>query len=263
MAISKRKTQIKSWRQFAKKVRSEGCNLLTNIERYPNSILVAGCQRSGTTAVANIITTSDGMQNYWVGKDSELDAALLLSGQVTNEAVGRYCFQTTYLNECVAEYLKYTTNYKLIWLVRNPYSVVYSMLYNWGTFAFNELFEFCGSKQLSEKEMKKYKRFGQIIIPRIKRACLSYNVKTSQALMLKDELDSSSFMVIDYDDLVVNSRLKLKSIYQFIDLAFNESYLEKIRSENINKFQKFSSKDKDYIEEACIDTYMRVKSLAI
>lgn len=263
MSISKRNTQIKSWRQFAKKVRSKGCNLLANLEVYPNCVLVAGCQRSGTTAVANIITVSEGMQNYWFGKDSELDAALLLSGQVSNEAAGRYCFQTTYLNECVAEYLKYTNDYKLIWLVRNPYSVVYSMLYNWGAFAFNELFEFCGSKQLSEKDIKKYKRFGQIMIPRLKRACLSYNVKTSQALMLKDELEDDRFMVIDYDDLVANSPLKLKSIYQFIELSFDENYLERIRSDNINKFQKFSSKDKKFIEEACMDTYARVKSLAI
>ena len=89
--------QIETWKHFAKKVRSRGCNLLSNLSQYSDTIFVAGCQRSGTTAVANIITASDGMINYWTGKDSELDAALLLSGHSSYKKNGRYCFQTTYL----------------------------------------------------------------------------------------------------------------------------------------------------------------------
>jgi ligand-binding sensor domain-containing protein len=44
--------------------------------------------------------------NYWFGRDDELDAALILSGHVDHQQNGRYCFQTTYINECFREYFE-------------------------------------------------------------------------------------------------------------------------------------------------------------
>ena len=76
------KCRIKTWRRFAREVRPKGCRLLSRLERFPKSVLVTGCQRSGTTMLSRIITQSEGMTNYWFGKDDELDAALILSGEV-------------------------------------------------------------------------------------------------------------------------------------------------------------------------------------
>jgi hypothetical protein len=47
------------------------------------------------------------MTQYYFGSDNELDAALILSGRVAHEPQGRYCFQTTYLNECYSEYFEH------------------------------------------------------------------------------------------------------------------------------------------------------------
>jgi hypothetical protein len=47
---------ITSWRGFAKEVRSKQLKLLVNLENFPNSILVTGCQRSGGTILAQVIT---------------------------------------------------------------------------------------------------------------------------------------------------------------------------------------------------------------
>lgn len=254
---------IQTWKIFAKKVRSKGCNLLSSLNQYSNPVFVAGCQRSGTTAVANIISASDGMIDYLTERDSELDAALLLSGNAAYSENGRFCFQTTYLNECVTEYFKYIGEYKIIWLVRNPHSVIYSMLNNWGSFAFKELFDKCGSSLLTSEEIRKYKKFGQFVIPKLKRGCLSYNVKTSQALMLKKKLPAKDLLVVDYDDLISNAETKLELIYNFIELPFNKRYLSGIKGASVNKFQKLSSKKIDYISDSCMSTYEQVKSLAI
>ena len=91
---------------------------------FGGAILVTGCQRSGTTILSRIITRSDGMVDYWFGRDDELDAALILSGHVWHSPVGRYCFQTTYLNECYEEYFQCDLNQKIIWMIRSPYSVI-------------------------------------------------------------------------------------------------------------------------------------------
>ena len=257
------KYKIKSWKQFAKHVRSHDCNLLLKLKEFPDSVLVAGCQRSGTTAIANIITTSEGMTNYWFGKDSELDAALLLSGYALHAGDGRFCFQTTYLNECVEDYFNHVGHYKLIWIVRNPHSVVCSMLYNWGNFAFNELFDSCGSKLLQDKDNRRYKKFGKFVIPKIKRGCLSYNAKTTQILMLRERIPKDDLLIVDYDNLVENSQAKLEIIYNFIDLPFKNDYSDKLKSTSINKYQKFSAKQIKYISDLCLETYKQVQSLAI
>jgi len=255
--------QINSWKRFAKQVRPRGCDLLSNLPDYTDSVLVAGCQRSGTTAIANIITASDGMVNYWTERDSELEAALLLAGETLNDSAGRYCFQTTYLNECISEYQSYVGQYKLIWVVRNPHSVVYSMMYNWGNFAFNELFDACGFLDLDEYKQKKYKKFGRFGFSKLHKACHSYNVKTSQILTLKDKLPEGDVLIVEYDDLVNNANEKLKYIYGFIDLPYNKNYSAKLRTASLNKFKNFSAADKKFIQNECAETYAQVKALAV
>ncbi len=121
---TEKSTPIDTWQEFAKKVRSQGCNLLGSIENFPGSIVVTGCQRSGTTAIARIIKSSSEICNVQLCKDDELSDALLLSGQAKINSNGRCCFQTTFLNECLAEYKKLTDEHRLVWVIRNPYSVV-------------------------------------------------------------------------------------------------------------------------------------------
>jgi hypothetical protein len=251
--------KIKTWRAFGRNVRSQGCDLLKRLDDFPESVLVTGCQRSGTTALARVITTSDGMVNYWFGKDDELDAALILSGQVKHEPIGRYCFQTTYLNECYAEYFKHGEDYKIIWVLRNPFSVVYSMMNNWATFALNELFIACGKKYINSEEERRYKIFGPLGISKLHRACYSYIGKVSQLYELKKYLKQDAIVVVDYDELVQKKEIILPSLYKFIGLEYDISYSEKLHSRNINKAQRLSSRHYKYIEKLCTTTYEKAK----
>ncbi len=252
--------RIDSWQKFAKYVRSNGCHLLKELDKFPDSVLVAGCQRSGTTMLARIITKSEGMVNYWFGHDDELDAAIILSGCIDHKQTGRYCFQTTYLNENYHEYFEHN-GYKIIWVLRNPYSVVYSMLNNWETFALNELFKGCASDLLTGKEKRRYELFGIWGIGRLKRACLSYNAKTSQVLELKKRLGDAIILMIDYDELVLNKEQILPLIYKFIDLPYKPEYGESIRPKNLKKAEQFSVKKKSIIEKRCMPVYEEARQL--
>lgn len=247
--------KIKTWRQFAKNVRPRGCNLLKCLDDFPDSILVTGCQRSGTTILSRVLTHSDGMVNYWFGKDDELDAALILSGEVGQAPKGRYCFQTTYLNECYREYFDHHCGFRIIWVLRNPYSVVYSLMYHWRRWTLNELFDNCGAHLLDAQMVKRYRRFGAISIPKVLKACLSYNGKVSQVFDLMEHLAKDSIMVIEYDDLVMDREKQLKKIYSFIDLPYHERYGEIIHQKSTKKKNLLSKKEQDIVRSLCVPVY--------
>jgi hypothetical protein len=50
------KSNITEWPQFAKQVRKKNVPLLKELDNFPASILIAGCQHSGTIMLARIIT---------------------------------------------------------------------------------------------------------------------------------------------------------------------------------------------------------------
>lgn len=253
--LKSRTCHINTWRKFAREVRSNGCNLLKRLDAFPNSILVTGCQRSGTTILARTITQSEGMTNYWFGNDDELDAALILSGYVEHKPLGRYCFQTTYLNECYKEYFDHSGDYKIIWVLRNPFSVVYSMLCNWKRFALNELFRACGLTFLSKNEKNLYQKYGLVTINPLRRACLAYNGKVSQLFEIVNHFDKQRLLVINYDDLVYGKEKKIKKIYEFIDLSFDEKYCQTINSSSLSKADRFSKIQLSTIETNCKSIY--------
>ncbi len=252
------KPRIETWQQFAKYVRSQGCQLLKRLDEVPNSILVAGCQRSGTTMLTRIINSTDGMTDFWVGKDDELDAALILSGRVAHEFKGRYCFQTTYLNECYFEYFQYKNKMKLIWVLRNPFSVVYSLLHNWKNFALNELFRACGEDLLDKKKRKQYDRFGILMVKRLVRACLAYNGKIAQIIEIKKKLPADQVMVIEYDELVRKNETILPAIYEFAGLAYNCQYGKQISNKSLRKSKMLKKTEYQMINTLCQPVYERV-----
>lgn len=247
------------WKKFSKQVRSREQSLLSELNKFDKSILVAGCQRSGTTALSRVITTSDAMVNYWFGSDDELDAALILSGTVQHTPRGRYCFQTTYLNERYPEYLQHKGQYKLIWIVRNPFSVIHSMLNNWSRFALDELFESCGVEQADQKLQHKYHQVSKHGVAPIQRACLAYNGKTSQLFYLLNNLSKNDIMIVDYDLLVEKKAEVLADIYNFVDLDFRLEYSEKISSGSLNKSMSLSHNDRSLVERLCVPVYEQAK----
>lgn len=250
-----------NWMQFGKTIRNRGCCLLKRLDDFEDSVLVTGCQRSGTTLLSRIITNSEGMANYWFGRDDELDAALILSGSVAHNPKGRYCFQTTYLNQCYHEYYDKSGGHKIIWVLRNPYSVILSMMHNWRSYGLNELFDSCGAMLLSEREKKIYSRYGRLGINKLKRACLAYNGKVSQVFQLKEKLAPDTIKIIEYDDLINNHDVILPLIYHYIDLPYKPTYANSINSKSISKANNQSNRTRAIIGEMCMPVYKKASSM--
>jgi hypothetical protein len=251
--------KIKTWKQFASKVRSMGCHLLYRLDEFPGSILVTGCQRSGTTMLTRIINQSDLMVDYTFGKDDELDAALILSGKVKHAPIGRYCFQTTFLNECYLEYLDHDIDNTIIWVIRNPFSVVYSLVFNWERWALNELFHACGTKFLDNKMQLRLEKFGVIGVPKIIRGCLAYNGKLEQAFYLKKRLKRTRFFIVDYDALVTKKDAYLPMIFDYLKIPYNPQIATVIHQTSLDKRKKLSKKNNQIIESICSPVYKKAQ----
>nr|MBF0221952.1 sulfotransferase domain-containing protein [Desulfobulbaceae bacterium] len=261
MKFTGKQRQIKSWQKFGREVRRKGCCLLDRLGDYSEPVLVTGCQRSGTTLLARILRHSNGFVDFQTGKDDELDAALILCGREKSLSKGRYCFQTTYVNECYHEYFAHKNNVKMIWVLRDPYSVVWSMLYNWERFALNELYLACGEKFHKPKRKSFLAKYFLPDEDKLTKACLSYRGKTEQLFELHEIFSASNLMVIDYNDLILNSQKLLPGIYDFVNEPYHESYADKIHAKSIDKCKSISSATRQIIERDCADVYMAAQKL--
>jgi hypothetical protein len=252
---------ITTWKKFNAIVRTRQCGLLQRLPDFPDTILVTGCQRSGTTMLAGIINDSEGIADYRFGESDELAAALILAGYVSHEPRGRYCFQTTYLNECYHEYLEYRSHYRMVWLIRDPRSVVYSMLYNWGSNSPDKLFRSCGVPALAGLDRYGYRLLGPNAVSPLRRACWAYAGKTAQLFELHPVLGPDRLMVVDYDELVRNKETVLPAIYRFLDLDYQAHYGQRIETKGLAKKDRLSPRQIDVIRTICEPTYHRAKQL--
>ncbi len=250
------------WRDFADQVRARQDTLLVCLDKFQDAILVSGCQRSGSTMMARIITRSDGMAMYRFGKDDELDAARILAGAVPLQPAGRYCFQTTYLNERYPEYFEHHNGFKLIWMLRNPESVVYSMVYHWSDFALNELFCACGIPHLGGEDKLRYSRTGLRGISPVRRAALAYTGKVAQLFELVPSLGAEKIMVVEYDDLVEAPGRYLPRIYEHVGVPYRREYAAGIGRESLGKRRQLDTGERSVIRSICEDTYLRARAFA-
>lgn len=250
---------ITNWEQFNRIIRLRDCKLLGKLDDFPNSILVTGCQRSGTTMLSEIISQSDGLKSFQFTADSELDAALILSGYKSLKVGGRYCFQTTYLNNKYSEYYEHLDGHRIIWVLRNPLSVVYSMLYNWGGTP-DRLFFACGVKQLKGLDKIKYRLLGTKGVSILRRACWGYTGKTSQLFELRSRFSHDSLMVVDYDDLVNRKEVVLPAIYRFISLEYSAEYGNNIHNKSLAKTNRLSKHERRVIKSLCYPIYLKARS---
>lgn len=246
-----------TWQQFAR-FRSGKCgSLLSQLNNYPKPILVSGCQRSGTTMLTKLLLSNQQIVDYRTETDSELRGALILAGLIPHHDPGRYCFQTTYLNECVAEYGKITTDFHLIWLIRNPYSVIHSLLHNWQAYALDELFAACG-KQVAPLAAKFTDKISGL--SPFKKACYAYVGKTSQLVGLQSHLPPQRLTILDYDHLVANKTMVLEQLYQRLGLITRPGQANPIHNHSHKKSTNLPPQQQQFITQTCRPLYQKLLS---
>jgi hypothetical protein len=248
---------INTWAAFHTIVKP-GRPLLAALDSYTDPLFVAGCQRSGTTALARLLKRAHGMVDHTFGDDDELDAALLLSGHVSRDTTGRFCLQTTYLNDRVHEYFEHS-NFRLIWMLREPRSVVNSMLHNWRRGALNRLFDACGAEVLSQ--MKPDAARGAWLGPtRLDKACASYVAKTSQTFELVERL-GSRVAVVDYEELVSHKDELLPQLCEFAGLKYEPRLGDMLHARSIGKSLRLGASAVEHVDQFCKNVYERALQL--
>ena len=205
--------------------------------------------------LTRIIARSAGFRGLALTTDDELDAALALCGEIDLPARTRYCLQTTYLNECYPEYRGLGPGQRLVWVVRNPYSVVYSMVYNWRRFALNELFVACGQASAPDGRMRRIDLPWPVGPSAIERACLSYSGKTRQIEEILQFLPPDRVMVVDYDALVLEPRAWLEQIFAFVGEPYDESYARAVQPDSARKAERLSANAAALVAEVAEPTY--------
>jgi len=261
--------KITSWKQFAREVREKDGKLLARASKMDSLIFVSGCQRSGTTILSKVLMQSSEVASNKTGLDSELEGALILCGHLPLSSDDkRYCFQTTYLNERYGEYFEHLGKFKLVFVVRNPYSVVYSMMYHWKrrrklrNFALDELFRACGKFGLSHSELKRLELFGPVCFSTLKKSCLSYVYKMRQVFDIGKKL-GNDLMVVEYDDIIQEKNRMLKRVFVFLGLQFEPKYGQIIHSDSLSKADRLSKRQKMTIRQICWQTYDEVRAIAV
>lgn len=246
---------VTSWKQFAYRVRARQERLLTELHRFPGAILVTGCQRSGGTMLSRLLTGADGMTRFWFGRDEELDAAQILAGVVDYRGTGRHCFQTTYLNERWREYLAQPAPFQMVWTLRNPQSVVYSMVCNWKRFALDELFLACGYAEMEADDRVRFLRWGLWGIPPLRRAAYAYRGKVAQLHALRAQLPTGSLTVLEYDRLVREKERWLPALFDRLELPYAARHADAVSDRSLGKREALSSTERAEVDRLCGPAY--------
>jgi hypothetical protein len=211
--------------------------------------------------LTRLIAGASGFARLGLTVDDELDAAIALAGLIELPTGRRYCFQTTYLNECFGEYATLRRDQRLIWVLRNPYSVVYSMLYNWRRWALNELYAGCGIPANATWRQRRAWAFWPLGPSQLEKACYAYAGKVAQILSIRQLLPREQLLVVDYDTLVSAPGEWLPLIFDFAGAPYDPSYSLKIRPEHARKADRLSRRAREHIEAVAAPVYRECLAL--
>ncbi len=254
--------QLKTWKKFHHGPRAQSGPLLSCLGDYPTSVMIAGCQRSGTTMLTRVIAESQGYTALKITADDELDAALALCGVITLPKQNQYCFQTTYLNERYPEYRNIGPQQKLIWLVRHPDSVIRSMLYNWKNFALNELYQDCGLfPESADERVSNSKYPWPLGVRYAERACSAYAGKSRQILDIAEMIPAEQLLVLDYDDLLANPEQGLNLAFNFVGATLNPAVAASVKRQNSYAEKPFETSIARQISKTALPVYEQVRQL--
>lgn len=250
--------QIRSWLDYMDVVPPGTPGDLKELGRYPGAILVTGCQRSGTTALADIIQSHKSIASA----HSELEGAIALRGYRPPLPQGRHCFQTTYVSSSVDEYFAHIGDFKMVFVLRNPLSVVYSMANNWSRKTCHYVFQECGTRDLSTLHSWFYRIAAGTFLNNtreltIRKAARTYNAKLKQLFDLAEVIAKEDLLVVEYDQLVQNKHVLLPRIYGFLALDYEQSFAELLHSKSIGKAAELSARRKRLIQSSCQQIYAR------
>jgi hypothetical protein len=250
---------VHSWTEFHDVVKQPDQPLLARLDDYDDSVLVAGCQRSGTTALARLLKRAKGIADHGFGADDELDGALLLAGYVARLTDGRHCFQTTYLNDRYTEYFEHAS-FRLIWMLREPRSAVHSMLRNWKRSSATRAVDDCATSTLAAVSAPRTLLGSWGGPSRLDKACASYVARTEQTFALRERL-GQRMAVVDYDDLVVHRDALLPQLCEFAEIPYDPELTRHSHGKSARKGDRLAAWEARHVDDLCDEVYRKARAL--
>lgn len=241
---------ITSWNQLYSHSASTRAPLLAQLERFPDSLLVAGCDRPATTAVARLLKRSGAFADHAFGHDDELDGALLLAGHAPRRVHGRHCFQTAHLNAAPEEYFV-RGDFRLVWLLRNPHAALRAQLDGWKRGVRARLLP--GERRLDSRST--------VGMSRLDKACLAYAATVRQTFTLCARL-SDRIAVVDYDELGAHRERLLPQLFSFAEAPFDSRLLSHLPRHNTRKLRPLADWETARITELALPAYELARALA-
>ncbi len=142
-------------------------------------------------------------------------------------------------------------------MLREPHSVVYSMLYNWRRDALKRLFQACGIEQLHAARAAGSAIRGWPGPSRFEMACAAYVSKTLQTLELVAGLSHDRLLVVDYDDLVLRRSVLVPRIFEFAGVPYDEDSATRLHARSITRRSRFTRARALHIDRVCGAVYER------
>lgn len=219
---------------------------------YTN-LLVFGCQRSGTTWISKCIG------EYFPSAFSfteEQTFHFLLNGYILPKIQAQYLvFQTTFINTEVESYYNAPINTKILLLLRNPYSVCHSLIYN---FQLLEIVYGYRKNTMIEADF-----VDNTITTELKMSLEIYRHSIRNALEIISSFNSSRIQVIIYDDAILDLKTTLTKIANFMDTELpQENFIPRSNTDYTTKWRNLSQEYIDLIQHHAVPLWNQVLDLA-
>jgi hypothetical protein len=237
---------IASWNDFYEAVADQP--FLSELDRYPDALLIAGCDWSAATAVTRLFKRLACFADSSWGHDDELDGAMLLAGQRPRVGGGRHCFQTTYVRHRYREYFAHQ-DFRLVWIVREPRAAVRSLLASR-----ERALPARTALGLSGKSA------GGHCVSRLEKACATYVASIRQTLELRERL-GERVAIVDYDALARDRDRLLPALCRFASVECDARLLRHLHGKSVRKGMLLSWEQK-IVDELAMPAYRRARSTA-
>ncbi|HEX5049939.1 MAG TPA: hypothetical protein VFX89_22690 [Gammaproteobacteria bacterium] len=253
--MSWQRPSITSWADFDELVALPGRPLLARLDDFEDSLLVAGCAGSGTTAIARLFKRTDGLADHAFGHDDELDGALLLAGYVERFDDRRHCFQTSYLGDRFREYFEHP-DFRLVWIVREPATVVSAMLNAWKRAALDRLLPPGGGRPYPETTGRSLSSG----VSRLDRACAAYAESIARTFEIAARLGPRA-AIVDYDELAAHRAQLLPQLCAFAGTPFDRRHLCHLHGKSVHTAHTLAKWEAARVAELAAPAYRRARAL--
>jgi hypothetical protein len=218
--------------------------VLACLDRYPDALLISGCDWSAVTAVTRLYQRLPDFADSSWDHDDELDGALLLAGLQQGPTAGRHCFQTSFVRDRYREYFAHES-YRLVWIVREPRAAVRSLL---------------GQQKILPRRTAlglAPKSAGGQGTSRLEKACATYLAAIRQTFELKERL-GERIAVVDYDELARDRARLLPALCRFASVGCDSHVLRHLHGKSVRK-GTLASWEGAIIDELALPAYRRAR----